>query len=94
MEPTFRDGDCVLVERRSELLPGEIGIFRLADGDGLIKEYRPDGLHSHNPAYAVRGALSLDGTVCLGHVLGAVTPDLVPDRYEETLLQNDRAAAL
>ena len=93
MEPTFSDGDRVLVERRTELREGEIGLFRLPDGDGLIKEYRRNGLHSHNPDYTDRPAQELSGMVCLGHVLGAVTPDLLPDEHQESLLLSDRAAA-
>ena len=93
MEPTFADGCQVLVERRTALVSGEIGLFRLADGDGLIKEYRKDGLYSHNPDFAPRPAETLSGAVCLGHVLGAVTPDLLPDAHQEALLAGDRAAA-
>lgn len=94
MEPTFYDGDRVLVERRSELLDGEIGLFRLPDGDGLIKEYRQDGLYSHNPNYAPRPAKELTGIVCLGHVLCSVTPELLPTEHQKALLINDRAAIL
>ena len=93
MEPTFPDGSRVLVERRTALLEGEIGLFRLGDGDGIIKEYRKDGLYSHNPAFAPRPAEELSGVICLGHVLCPVTPDLLPDDHQEALLLNDRAAA-
>ena len=88
MEPTFMDGDRVLVERRNVLRPGEIGLFRLPDGDGLIKEYQPDGLHSHNPAYPIRGAKELAGVQCLGHVLARIDESLVPNTWQEALLQD------
>ena len=92
MEPTFPDGCRVLVERRTQLSPGEIGIFRQEDGDGIIKEYRKDGLHSHNPAFAVRTPDELGGVVCLGHVLGAVDESAAPTEHQTALL--DDAAAL
>ena len=92
MEPTFPDGCRVLVEDRTRLQEGEIGLFRLEDGDGLIKEYRKDGLYSHNPAFAPRPKDELSGAICLGHVLGAVSLDLLPDARQEALLMNDRAA--
>ncbi len=88
MEPTFPDGCRVLVEKRTSLSPGEIGIFRLPDGDGLIKEYRRDGLHSHNPAYAARTADELAGAVCLGHVLGQVDESAAPGTHEAALLED------
>ena len=54
MEPTYHNGDQVLVERlynASDIHIGDIGVF--ADGNDLwIKEYRPDGLYSHNKEYA------------------------------------------
>lgn len=92
MEPTFQDGDRVLVERRTNLRPGEIGIFRLPDGEGLIKEYQRDGLHSHNPAFPVRKPQELAGMVCLGHVLGPVEESLLPDQREAALLENAYSA--
>ena len=88
MEPTFPDGCRVLVERRTALNPGEIGIFRLEDGEGIIKEYRRDGLHSHNPAFAVRTPDELDGVVCLGHVLGAVDERTAPTEHQAALLDD------
>ena len=69
MEPTYSDGDRLLVQYAEEIMPGQIGIF-VADGEGLVKEYQPDGLHSHNPAYPVRRFSDDDHVRCVGKVLG------------------------
>jgi SOS-response transcriptional repressors (RecA-mediated autopeptidases) len=71
MEPTYLDGDLVFVRHTPELAPGEIGIFILGD-TGYIKEYREDGLHSHNPAYATITIHEGDDVRCAGKVLGRV----------------------
>lgn len=69
MEPTYYDGDELLVEYAESISPGQIGIF-VADGEGLVKEYQPDGLHSHNPKYPVRHFTDDDNVRCVGRVLG------------------------
>lgn len=74
MEPTFHDGDALLVEYIHELKPGEIGIF-VANGEGLVKEYRKNGLHSHNPAYPLLRFSKEDDVRCVGRVLRALTQD-------------------
>lgn len=83
MQPTFNNGDLLLVERASEIEPGEIGIFIVA-GDGFVKEYQPDGLHSHNPKYHTICPSEDDNTRCIGRVLGAVSPDQLatPEEYD------------
>ena len=72
MEPTFSDGDEILVEHTDRLREGEIGIF-LADGEGYVKEYRKDGLYSHNPAYAPMRFSDGNDVRCVGRVLGKVS---------------------
>ena len=50
MEPTYHDGDMVLVEHipdGSALRLGEIGAFA-SGNESYVKEYQADGLHSHN----------------------------------------------
>ena len=69
MEPTYHDGDEVLVQYVERILPGQIGVF-VADGEGLVKEYQEDGLHSHNPKYPVRHFTDDDNVRCVGRVLG------------------------
>lgn len=77
MEPTFMDGDQVLVQHTKNLRFGEIGIF-LVDNEGYIKEYQADGLHSHNPAYRTM-KIREDQTVrCLGRVIGKLKPEQIP----------------
>ena len=71
MEPTYSDGDFVLVRHTASIRPGEIGVFICGD-TGYIKEYREDGLHSHNPAYATITFTEGDSVRCIGKVLGKV----------------------
>lgn len=79
MEPTFMDGDRVLVEHTQVLREGEIGIF-LVDNEGYIKEYRKDGLHSHNPEYRTM-TFHEDQTVrCIGRVIGKIKEEQIPGR--------------
>ena len=73
MEPTFHDGDRVYVRYAQRLEPGEIGIFVVA-GNGYIKEYRRDGLYSHNRAYKPIRPSEDDDVRCVGRVLGRVEP--------------------
>ena len=81
MEPTFMDGDRVLVEHTGHLRYGEIGIF-LVDNEGYIKEYREDGLHSHNPAYRTM-TFREDQTVrCIGRVIGKLKDSQIPSRSQ------------
>jgi phage repressor protein C with HTH and peptisase S24 domain len=78
MEPTYRHGDEVLVQHADEIRPGEIGIFTNGD-TGYIKEYREDGLHSHNPAYAPLVFSENEPVHCVGRVLGRVREDAWAD---------------
>ena len=87
MEPTFHDGDDLLVEHTEELSPGAIGIF-VADGEGYVKEYQPDGLHSHNPRYPVLKFSEDDHFRCVGRVLGVVAPDQYPTGIELEALED------
>lgn len=86
MEPTFNDGDLVLVRHTRELRPGDLGIF-LVDNEGFIKEYRKDGLHSHNPAYPVMTFNENQDVRCIGKVLGRVTPDQLPSSRQVQLME-------
>ena len=74
MEPTFYDGDALLIERTEQIEPGEIGIF-IADGEGFVKEYQPEGLHSHNPAYPILKFTEDDNVRCFGRVIRALETD-------------------
>ena len=91
MEPTYQDGQDLLVRYAPEILPGEIGIFTVG-GQGTVKEYRPDGLHPHNAAHAV--IRPEDGTEirCVGRVLCAVSQAMRPDRQHAEMLSSLFAA--
>ena len=71
MEPTYYDGDKVLVQNAVELNVGEIGIFVL-NGQGYIKEYRPEGLLSHNKKYGIIKINENDRCDVVGRVIGKV----------------------
>ena len=71
MEPTYRDGDLVLIKHVSNLREGEIGIF-VAGDTGYIKEYHKDALYSHNPAYAPISFSEGTEVRCIGRVIGTV----------------------
>ncbi len=85
MYPTFSDGDDLLVEYADDLAPGEIGIFVIA-GEGFVKEYQPDGLHSHNKKYKLIRPVQDDNFRCVGRVLDVVTPEMLPNPQELAVL--------
>lgn len=72
MEPAYRDGDIVFVERLDgSVREGEIGVFAL-NGEGFLKRLGNRELISLNPKYdpiAIRG---FDDLRCQGRVLGKV----------------------
>lgn len=71
MEPTYSDGDKVLVEETSTIEFGEIGVF-IKNGEGYIKECREDGLYSHNEKYPVIKVNDSDDFRVAGKVIGKV----------------------
>ena len=71
MEPTYYDGDQVMIRHTTSIRPGEIGVFICGD-TGYIKEYQADGLHSHNPAYATISFSEGEAVRCIGKVLGKI----------------------
>lgn len=85
MLPTFHDGDELLVEYTPEIEVGEIGIFIVA-GEGFVKEYQPDGLHSHNPKYKTIRPVQDDNFRCVGRVLDVITEDMLPTSRELSVL--------
>lgn len=86
MMPTFRDGDMLLVEHTSSIDPGEIGVFVCA-GDGYVKEYQKDGLHSHNPKYKTIHPSEDDNVRCVGRVLGMIGEDQLATEKEQRVLE-------
>ena len=85
MEPTFMDGERVLVEHTGHLRYGEIGIF-LVDNEGYIKEYREDGLHSHNPAYRTMTFREDQSVRCIGRVIGKLKDSQIPTKSQLRML--------
>ncbi len=88
MEPTYSDGDYVLVRHTASVRPGEIGVFICGD-TGYIKEYQKDGLHSHNPAYATISFTDSEGVRCIGKVLGKVRKEDWADEDSIAAWQED-----
>ena len=69
MEPTYRDGECVLVEKCDTLSIGEVGIF-IVNGDAYIKELGEGCLISHNEKYSPIDLGDADSVYCCGRVIG------------------------
>ena len=86
MEPTYHDGDQVLVRHISSVRPGEIGVFICGD-TGYIKEYQRDGLHSHNPEYKTISFGEGEAVHCVGKVLGKVRAEDWADEESFTAWQ-------
>ena len=89
MEPTFKNGDDLFVEHTPALEPGEIGIF-IAAGEGYVKEFQTDGLHSHNPAYPVLKYNEDADVRCVGRVLGVVGKDQYATNLELEIMEDIR----
>lgn len=93
MEPTFHDGDKLLVQHTKTVRPGEVGIF-IWNGEGLVKEYQRDGLYPHNKDYAVIRPNENDDLRCIGRVMGAVSPDMKVSAMERYVLEKARKKAM
>ena len=73
MEPAYRDGDIVFVERVEGFVnEGEIGIFFL-NGDGYIKRLGQGELLSLNPKYGPIPVHDYDALFCQGRALGKLS---------------------
>ena len=71
MEPTYRDGDKVFVEKCDAVDVGEVGIF-VVNGDVYIKELGNNCLISHNEKYKPIRVGENDSVYCCGRVIGIV----------------------
>jgi len=89
MEPTYHHGDDLFVEYTPDLRPGEIGVFIVA-GEGYVKEYREDGLHSHNSEYPVLRFSDGNDVRCVGRVLGVVGKDQYATELELEIIEDIR----
>lgn len=73
MEPAYKDGDIVFVERVEDgVSEGEIGIFFL-NGDGYIKRLGHMELISLNPQYPPIPVHDYDSLRCQGRALGKLS---------------------
>ena len=71
MEPTYHDGDILIIESAEDISVDEVGVFTI-NGEGFVKK-RGDGvLISLNPAYAP--VPMSDNTRCNGRVIGVLDP--------------------
>lgn len=69
MEPTYRDGDKVMIKKQRDIKIGEIGAF-MVNGEAYIKELGNKCLISHNKKYApihFNESMHID---CIGKVIG------------------------
>lgn len=71
MEPTFSDGDKLLVQHTDCVNAGEIGIF-IIDGQSYVKEYGEDRLISHNKKYPDIIPSEYSDFRCAGKVIGVM----------------------
>ncbi|WP_075878000.1 S24 family peptidase [Merdibacter massiliensis] len=67
MEPTYSDGDVLLIKKQPSVNVGEIGIFMI-NGEAFVKEFAGSVLKSHNDKY--EDIPITDQTICLGKVIG------------------------
>lgn len=71
MEPTYYDGDKLLVKKQSELNIGEIGVF-IINGESFVKELGKDRLISHNKQYQDIHCNDYDNMITVGKVIGSI----------------------
>ena len=69
MSPMYENGDNVLVNTKSDVAVGDIGIF-IVDGNGYIKKLGTDRLISVNPEYDDIFPTEYSDFRCVGKVLG------------------------
>ena len=84
MEPDYRSGDLVLVERVPSgltLQEGEIGAF-IVGNEMYIKEYRADGLHSLNTKYDVLKFDADQAVYLIGKVLTVLDPESIASQSD------------
>ncbi len=71
MEPTFHNGDILLVEGAPYINHGDIGVF-VVNGSGYVKEYGGNKLISHNAEYEDILLHDYDVVLCSGRVIGVL----------------------
>jgi len=89
MEPTYHNGDMVLVSRipdAPDLQPGEVGAF-IVGNETYIKVYGEDGLQSLNPNYKTMHFDESTSVYLIGRVMGILDPNQIAtasdvDKYQ------------
>lgn len=71
MNPTFENGQKVLVKKQDSIDVGEIGIF-IINNESFIKELGINELISHNKNYQNINLTEFDNVQCVGKVLGII----------------------
>lgn len=71
MQPTFENGQKVLVKQQESIDVGEVGIF-IINGESFIKELGLGKLISHNKQYQDIMLNDYDDIKCVGKVLGVI----------------------
>ncbi|MBQ7014285.1 MAG: LexA family transcriptional regulator [Oscillospiraceae bacterium] len=71
MEPTYHDGEILLVEGTPYINVGDIGVF-VVNGNGYVKEYGGDRLISHNEDFEDIMLHDYDVVICSGRVIGVL----------------------
>ncbi len=85
MLPDYPDGQEVYVMHTQALNIGDIGLF-VVNGEGYIKQYLGDRLHSLNPDYGDIPLLESDDARIIGRVLGPVSDHDHPTEEEKKVL--------
>lgn len=89
MEPTYHNGDMVLVSRipdAPDLHLGEVGAF-IVGNETYIKVYGEEGLESLNPKYKPLRFGDTESVYLIGRVMGILDPDQIAkaedvDKYQ------------
>ena len=71
MEPSFIDGDVLLIRSQQAVNFGDLGVF-VGDGEGYFKCFLGDTLHSLNPKYADMPIKDFKEFICCGKVIGRI----------------------
>ena len=69
MEPTFSNGEIILVKSQQQVEKGELGVF-IGDGESFFKRFMGDCLRSLNPSYDDIPLSSFKSLSCCGKVIG------------------------
>ncbi len=75
MEPTYYDGEILLIKKQNQIHLGEKGLF-IIDGEAYIKELGRNKLISHNPEYADIEFNTTMNITCVGKVIGSYEKSL------------------